>query len=898
MYIREIHINGFGIFHDVSITGLGRGLNVLFGPNEKGKSTLLAFIRRCLFGFPRGSVSTNPYPALAGGAYGGRLICALDSGDELVAARTEGPRGGRLEALYENCTITNQQELSTLVGNMSANLYGNVYAIGLAELEQIKSLDSDEIRDRLYGAELGLGRASITEIRQQIEGAANALFKQRGSSQVIPAIYHEIENLRSSIRELKAELASYDKYYSERESNTDRLISLDTRIANLTHNHRTMETQKNLYSEFVTYETARDKYDVMPDLDQFHASVIAQLDEHKEVLQDAESEVRQKTIEVDEIENRFEALEVNTDMIANEASINSLSRMSDKYESALNDLPLVKQKRASKEKNIQDRITELGSPLTYQSVKDYKITAAQEEQLESFSVLFSGTKGRKSEMCNKLELHRETSASKAGSYLDGPRSYRLGMLSIVILAVVGLALGMGFDNLWLAGVSTLFGAIAGFFSLLLKWGPPLRTADPLEQKLLATKAEAEDKLTKLETSWSAFLTEIRLPGDMGTSKAKEVLAEISRLQSEIESLEEYDQRIEGMRSTIEGGNTTYSSISHLFAATYLSGNVVSDIPIMLAELGKQKSQLRSQQELTDQLQSGKLELRIAKENTTRAHDELTNFIAEYGADDEPALRTMGDRFEERVRLESEIKQSRHAIQSSVGVGNAFSAFISAMAGQSLDGVSDDLDQVTVAIERLQDERDEINQDIGSLSSKLDDLSSTTELLDLQMQLENRLEQLRRAATDWTRSQIALTMLNAAVAKYEETRQPDVIRSASGVFATVTGGAYTQVRKPLHETELEVLNARSEKRKVSELSRGTVEQLYLAMRMGLIENYEQHAERMPVIIDDVLVNFDDERAILAAQAISAFAENRQVIAMTCHGASRDVLMRVGGTAIEF
>ena len=46
-----------------------------------------------------------------------------------------------------------------------------------------------------------------------------------------------------------------------------------------------------------------------------------------------------------------------------------------------------------------------------------------------------------------------------------------------------------------------------------------------------------------------------------------------------------------------------------------------------------------------------------------------------------------------------------------------------------------------------------------------------------------------------------------------------------------------------------------------------------MRMGLIESYEESSERMPVIIDDVLVNFDDERAALAAQAMSAFAENR-------------------------
>ena len=898
MHIREVHINGFGIFHDKSITGLTSGLNVLFGPNEKGKSTLLAFIRRCLFGFPRGSTSTNPYPALAGGAYGGRLICSLDNGNELLVARAAGPSGGRLEARHDDRTITVQQDLSALLGNMSMNLYRNVYAIGLTELEQLKSLDSVEIRDRLYGAELGLGRASITEIRKKIEAHANAQFKLRGTSQAIPQTFREIEYLRSSIRSLQAKLSSYDQYFTTRESRQNRLNNLDQQIADFTKTQRTLETQKQLYSELVSYQTAKEKYDNIPSLGQFHESVIAQLDELKKAVEDAAADVRGKKTVVEDLEMRLKEFNVNEDILAQEASINSLSRISDKYESAANDLPDVRQKREHKDESIRNRIFKMGPSVTFETVREYGITVAQEEQFETLSASLSEATKHIAVIENKIEVYEESSAAKVGLHLEGPSVFRLGVLSLGIIAVIGLVLGIALTNLWLSGVSLLFGIVAGLLLVRLKWGTPLKSVDPLQQKLSSSKAEAEDNLNKFKDSWRTFLATIGLPNDIGSDKAQEVLAEIARLQSEIESLDEYDQRIRDMQLTIENGEGLYSKISRLFGSEQLSGNVIADIPLMSRSLEDEKNQHRVLEELTKNLRNRKSELKTDEVNADAAGNKLTQFIVIYEADDEPDLRSKGDLFEERLQLQSIIDQAQHAIQSSVGMGDDFAAFVSSMTDLSMERISTNLDHVSKEIERLQIERDDINKEIGSLTLQIEQLSSTTELLDLQMQLESKLEKLRRGATDWARSQIALTMLNAAVARYEDTRQPDVIQSAERVFSAITGGAYIRVIKPLQQLELEVLDSTSAVRKISELSRGTVEQLYFAMRMGLIENYEQHAESMPVIMDDVLVNFDDERAILASQAISVFSEGRQLIVMTCHGASRDCLLQVGGNLVEF
>jgi len=67
MQIREIHIDGFGVFRDRHIRNLASGANILYGPNEFGKSTLLNFVRRMLFGF-KTPANASEYPALAGGS--------------------------------------------------------------------------------------------------------------------------------------------------------------------------------------------------------------------------------------------------------------------------------------------------------------------------------------------------------------------------------------------------------------------------------------------------------------------------------------------------------------------------------------------------------------------------------------------------------------------------------------------------------------------------------------------------------------------------------------------------------------------------------------------------------------------------------------------------------------
>jgi uncharacterized protein YhaN len=69
-----------------------------------------------------------------------------------------------------------------------------------------------------------------------------------------------------------------------------------------------------------------------------------------------------------------------------------------------------------------------------------------------------------------------------------------------------------------------------------------------------------------------------------------------------------------------------------------------------------------------------------------------------------------------------------------------------------------------------------------------------------------------------------------------------------------------------------------------LSRGSAEQLYLCLRLALASEFARRAESLPLIMDDVLVNFDPERARAVALELAKFSERRQILIFTCHPAT--------------
>ncbi len=109
-----------------------------------------------------------------------------------------------------------------------------------------------------------------------------------------------------------------------------------------------------------------------------------------------------------------------------------------------------------------------------------------------------------------------------------------------------------------------------------------------------------------------------------------------------------------------------------------------------------------------------------------------------------------------------------------------------------------------------------------------------------------------------------------------------MQEASGYLDRLTQGRYRRVWTPLGEHALRVDDAEGNSLPVEVLSRGTREQLFLSLRLALASSYARRGATLPLMLDDVLVNFDAERAKAAAAVLRDFAAaGHQLLIFTCH-----------------
>ena len=128
------------------------------------------------------------------------------------------------------------------------------------------------------------------------------------------------------------------------------------------------------------------------------------------------------------------------------------------------------------------------------------------------------------------------------------------------------------------------------------------------------------------------------------------------------------------------------------------------------------------------------------------------------------------------------------------------------------------------------------------------------------------------------------LLQAALDRQATGADQPLLNRIGTVFRIITGGAQAGVK--IEDTKdgqtMVALEADGTTRKtLDQLSEGTSDQLYLALRIAALEDYAAAASPLPFVADDVLQTFDDPRSIATLQALVGLSHQVQVIALTHH-----------------
>ena len=263
----------------------------------------------------------------------------------------------------------------------------------------------------------------------------------------------------------------------------------------------------------------------------------------------------------------------------------------------------------------------------------------------------------------------------------------------------------------------------------------------------------------------------------------------------------------------------------------------------------------------------------AAQGSTRRARRLLDRLREYRSARDLADQTKQAQALRRSTLKNDVEQALRERKD-----------LCVAAGFDEAATVDDINQL---IERKADERTktaqtigETERQIGEISERLTAARRTTSFDELKFQSETIETRLRDDYRQLATLLIAQRSLEEAIAQWERKSQPEVYRCASRLLSQMTDGAWCTVRMNA-QGDIEVVDAIKTTRAPHLLSLGTRQQLYLSLRIALLMTAENVGKGLPIMCDDILVNFDDARRKQAVRALLELAKRRQVILFTCH-----------------
>jgi uncharacterized protein YhaN len=173
---------------------------------------------------------------------------------------------------------------------------------------------------------------------------------------------------------------------------------------------------------------------------------------------------------------------------------------------------------------------------------------------------------------------------------------------------------------------------------------------------------------------------------------------------------------------------------------------------------------------------------------------------------------------------------------------------------------------------------------GREAKELELMDGSDDAAVLAEQSQSVLAGIRSDAEQFVRLKLAARILRDEIERYRKENQGPLVKRASECFAVLTRGSFESLRTDFNEKDEPVLagiRPSGERVHVEGMSNGTRDQLYLALRLASLEKYMESSEPMPFIVDDILVDFDDERSEAALSTLAELAHKTQVILFTHH-----------------
>jgi uncharacterized protein YhaN len=253
-----------------------------------------------------------------------------------------------------------------------------------------------------------------------------------------------------------------------------------------------------------------------------------------------------------------------------------------------------------------------------------------------------------------------------------------------------------------------------------------------------------------------------------------------------------------------------------------------------------------------------------------------------GVADEQELRQLAAKLAEAVELRKKRGATTREITAALGKHGTEADFAPLLADDQIGRLEHEWEALSTQSEELDRSLKEALQRRGAMVEQQRSAAADHSLSIKQIELDVIEQQINKAIAAWRERAAVSLFLERIREEYEQHRQPETLREASNYMSQLTGGKYMRIWTPLAHDILFVDTSDGQALSVQVLSRGTREQLFVSLRLALVAAYARRGIHLPMILDDVFVNFDAGRTRTACAVLRDFAkQGHQLLVFTCH-----------------
>jgi len=413
------------------------------------------------------------------------------------------------------------------------------------------------------------------------------------------------------------------------------------------------------------------------------------------------------------------------------------------------------------------------------------------------------------------------------------------------------------------------------------------TAEARDADALAL-AEVQRALSLLETDerrwrerWAAVAEEMALPAGIEPADAGRVVRSLDDTRQRAVAADDLARRIRAMDTTLRSFATEASDLARAVMPEAQEARPEDIARRLHAAAVRAREDLQKRSERQARRDAVVEQLEITTLGLQECDQAVADLLARAEAADEAAFAEVAARAEKADALRREIDGLDRELREIRAEGPT-EELDALLAQADPEGLEQSRATVRDELAIAQVESEQANQRVGQARSDLSRVDGGARAAAIREDIQAALAELRGHAERYAVLAVARKLLDDEVTRFGVEHQPELLARAGAIFAHMTAGRYSGVSRLLDERGTIMANRADGKMLTPvQLSTGAAQQLYLALRLAYIQHYCARSEPLPLVMDDVLVNFDDARAEATLRTLAELSTEIQVLFFTCH-----------------